>query len=42
LKKIYQAANVIEAEGALDEFSQKWDEKYSTGGEGRLRMFHRM
>ena len=30
LKKIYQAATVIEAEQALDEFAQAWDEKYPT------------
>jgi putative transposase len=30
LKKIYQAATVIEAEGALDEFAQAWDAKYPT------------
>lgn len=28
LKKIYQAANVPEAEAALDEFAQAWDAKY--------------
>jgi putative transposase len=30
LKKIYQAATVIEAEQALDEFAQAWDAKYPT------------
>jgi len=30
LKKIYQAATVIEAEQALDAFAQAWDEKYPT------------
>lgn len=30
LKKIYQAATVEEAEAALDEFAQAWDEKYPT------------
>ena len=30
LKKIYQAATVIEAEAALDEFAQAWDSKYPT------------
>ena len=30
LKKVYQAATVAEAETALDEFSQAWDEKYPT------------
>ena len=30
LKKIYQAATVIEAEDALDDFAQAWDEKYPT------------
>jgi transposase-like protein len=30
LKKIYQAATVIEAEQALDEFAKAWDEKYPT------------
>lgn len=30
LKKIYQAATVVEAEGALDAFAQAWDEKYPT------------
>ena len=30
LKKIYQAATVAQAETALDEFSQAWDEKYPT------------
>ena len=28
LKKIYQAATVVEAEQALDDFSQAWDDKY--------------
>jgi transposase-like protein len=28
LKKIYQAATVLEAEAALDEFTQAWDAKY--------------
>jgi transposase-like protein len=30
LKKIYQAATVVEAEDALDDFAQAWDEKYPT------------
>jgi transposase-like protein len=30
LKAIYQAANVAEAEGALDRFADKWDSKYPT------------
>jgi transposase-like protein len=30
LKKIYQAATVIEAEQSLEEFSQAWDTKYPT------------
>ena len=30
LKKIYQAATVVEAEAALDEFAQAWDAKYPT------------
>lgn len=30
LKKIYQAATVLEAEAALDAFSQAWDPKYPT------------
>jgi putative transposase len=30
LKKIYQAATVAEAEAALDDFAQAWDEKYPT------------
>lgn len=30
LKKIYQAATVVEAEQALEEFTQAWDEKYPT------------
>jgi len=30
LKKIYQAATVVEAEHALEEFSQAWDAKYPT------------
>ena len=30
LKKIYQAATVIEAEQALDEFAHAWDAKYPT------------
>jgi putative transposase len=30
LKKIYQAATVLEAEGALDEFAHAWDAKYPT------------
>lgn len=30
LKKIYQAATVLEAEAALDEFAQVWDAKYPT------------
>jgi putative transposase len=32
LKKIYQAATVLEAEQALDAFTQAWDEKYPTIG----------
>jgi transposase-like protein len=30
LKKIYQAATAIEAEAALEEFAQAWDQKYPT------------
>ena len=30
LKKIYQAATLVEAEAALEEFAQAWDEKYPT------------
>lgn len=30
LKKIYQAATVLEAEQELENFSKKWDEKYPT------------
>lgn len=30
LKTIYQSATVLEAEGALDAFEQKWGEKYPT------------
>jgi len=30
LKKIYQAATVVEAEAALEEFAQAWDAKYPT------------
>jgi putative transposase len=30
LKKIYQAATVLEAEAALEEFAQAWDAKYPT------------
>ena len=30
LKKVYQAATVVEAEDALDDFAQAWDEKYPT------------
>jgi putative transposase len=30
LKKIYQAATVLEAEAALEEFAQTWDTKYPT------------
>jgi transposase-like protein len=30
LKKIYQAATVIEAQDALDDFAQAWDAKYPT------------
>jgi len=30
LKKIYQAATVVEAEGALEDFAQAWDAKYPT------------
>ena len=41
LKKIYQAASVIEAEGALEEFSKKWDEKYPTiSKQWRLKWQH--
>jgi transposase-like protein len=32
LKKIYQSATVVEAEAALEEFTQAWDEKYPTIG----------
>jgi transposase-like protein len=32
LKKIYQAATVLEAEQALDAFTQAWNEKYPTIG----------
>jgi transposase-like protein len=32
LKKIYQAATVEQAEGALDDFAQAWDAKYPTIG----------
>jgi len=32
LKKIYQAATALEAEQALEEFTQAWDEKYPTIG----------
>jgi transposase-like protein len=32
LKKIYQSATVVEAEQALEEFTQAWDEKYPTIG----------
>jgi transposase-like protein len=28
--KIYQAATVVEAEQALEDFAQAWDAKYST------------
>jgi putative transposase len=30
LKKIYQAATVVEAEAALEAFAQAWGEKYPT------------
>jgi len=30
LKKIYQSATVVEAEQALEEFAEAWDEKYPT------------
>ena len=30
LKKIYQAATVVEAEAALESFAQAWDAKYPT------------
>ncbi len=30
LKKIYQSATVLEAESALEQFAQAWDEKYPT------------
>ena len=30
LKKIYQASSVLEAESALENFAQAWDEKYPT------------
>jgi len=30
LKKVYQAATLVEAEQSLDEFAQAWDEKYPT------------
>ena len=32
LQKIYQAANVIDAEQELENFTQKWDAKYPTIG----------
>jgi len=41
LKKIYQAATVIEAEQELENFSQKWDEKYPTiSKQWRLKWVH--
>jgi len=41
LKKIYQAASVIEAEQELENFSQKWDEKYPTiSKQWRLKWEH--
>jgi transposase-like protein len=41
LKKIYQAASVIEAEHELENFSQKWDEKYPTiSKQWRLKWEH--
>ena len=41
LKKIYQAATVIEAEEELENFSQKWDEKYPTiSKQWRLKWEH--
>ncbi|MCA9264003.1 MAG: IS256 family transposase [Planctomycetales bacterium] len=30
LKKIYRSATIVEAEAALEEFAQAWDEKYPT------------
>jgi transposase-like protein len=30
LKKIYQAATAVEAEAAMEEFAQAWDQKYPT------------
>jgi putative transposase len=41
LKKIYQAANVIEAEQELENFSRQWDEKYPTiSKQWRLKWEH--
>ncbi|HMZ57122.1 MAG: IS256 family transposase [Pirellulales bacterium] len=41
LKKIYQAASVLEAEQELDAFSSKWDAKYPTiSKQWRLRWPH--
>ena len=38
LQKIYQAANVIDAEQELENFTQKWDPKYPTiGKQWRLK-----
>lgn len=38
LKAIYQSATVLEAEGALEAFAAKWDEKYPTiGRQWRLK-----
>jgi len=41
LKKIYQSATVLEAEEELENFSQKWDEKYPTiSKQWRLKWEH--
>ena len=41
LKKIYQAATVLEAEQELKNFAQKWDEKYPTiSKQWRLKWEH--
>ena len=41
LKKIYQAASVIEAEQELKNFFQKWDQKYPTiSKQWRLKWAH--
>jgi transposase-like protein len=37
LKKIYQAATIVEAEQALDAFAQVWDKKYPTIAKGRAK-----